>query len=146
MKNNSIFWNIASFSPLKINRRFGGICSLHLQGRRIIQARNQYGYVYCLLPASFLLRLFFIPENGCNMFIRNVGWLSMDYTVLYPRRWNFHHWHSFKSRFIYKRIKLFEHLCTTWDETTLLRLQRPKMFNSAVNTDGCQTYMTTAAL
>jgi hypothetical protein len=28
--------------PFKVNRRFGGTCRLHLQSRRISQARNQY--------------------------------------------------------------------------------------------------------
>jgi hypothetical protein len=28
-------------SPLRVNRRFGGICRLHLQGQRMGQARNQ---------------------------------------------------------------------------------------------------------
>jgi hypothetical protein len=32
--------------------------------------------------------LFFDPEDGSDMFIRNVGWLSTDYTALYPRRQN----------------------------------------------------------
>jgi hypothetical protein len=36
--------------------------------------------------ANFLLGLFFDPEDGGDMFLRNVGWLSMDYTALYSRR------------------------------------------------------------
>jgi hypothetical protein len=36
----SILWNITLSSPLKV-RRFRGICSLHLQGRRINQAKHQ---------------------------------------------------------------------------------------------------------
>jgi hypothetical protein len=36
-----IFWDVTPCSPLKLNRRFGGTCRLHLQGRRISQARNQ---------------------------------------------------------------------------------------------------------
>jgi hypothetical protein len=59
---SSIFWDITPCSPLKVNRRFGGTCRLHIQGRRISQARN--------------------------MLLRNVGWLSTDYTALYLRRWN----------------------------------------------------------
>jgi hypothetical protein len=34
---STIFWDI---TPLKVNRRFGGINRLHLQGRRISRARN----------------------------------------------------------------------------------------------------------
>jgi hypothetical protein len=36
--------------------------------------------------ASSLLGLFFNTQGGCNMFLRNVGWLSTDYMALYPRR------------------------------------------------------------
>jgi hypothetical protein len=35
------FWDITPCSPLKFNRRFGRTCRLHLQGRKISQARNQ---------------------------------------------------------------------------------------------------------
>jgi hypothetical protein len=40
--NSSVLLNITPFSPLKINRRFGGTCLLHLHGRTINQARNQH--------------------------------------------------------------------------------------------------------
>jgi hypothetical protein len=36
-----LFWNITPCNPLKVNRRFGGTCLLHLFGRQISQARNQ---------------------------------------------------------------------------------------------------------
>jgi hypothetical protein len=35
---------------------------------------------------GFLLVLFFDPEDGGDMFLRNAGWLSTDYMALYPRR------------------------------------------------------------
>jgi hypothetical protein len=38
--------------------------------------------------AGFLLGLFSDPEDGGDMFLRNVGCLSTDYTALYPRRKN----------------------------------------------------------
>jgi hypothetical protein len=38
---SSIFWDIMPCSPLKVNRRFGGTCRLHLQARRISKVRNQ---------------------------------------------------------------------------------------------------------
>jgi hypothetical protein len=39
-----------------------------------------------LLSPWFLACLFFDPEDGGDMFLRNIGWLSADYTALYPRR------------------------------------------------------------
>jgi hypothetical protein len=35
--------------------------------------------------------LFFSPEYGSHMVLRNVGWLSVDYTALYPRIQNSSH-------------------------------------------------------
>jgi hypothetical protein len=39
--NSSIFWDIMPCSPLEVNQRFGEICHLSLQSRRMSQARNQ---------------------------------------------------------------------------------------------------------
>jgi hypothetical protein len=39
---STIFWDIMPCSPLKVNRRFGGIYHLHLQDQRISRARNQH--------------------------------------------------------------------------------------------------------
>jgi hypothetical protein len=39
------------------------------------------------LHTCFLLGLYFDPEDGGDMFLRNVGSLSTDYTALYPRRY-----------------------------------------------------------
>jgi hypothetical protein len=38
---SSIFWDITSCSPLKVNGSFGGTCRLHLQGRKVSWERNQ---------------------------------------------------------------------------------------------------------
>jgi hypothetical protein len=70
--------NIIPCSPLKANCLFGGTCRLHLQVRRINQARNQRWS----FRAGFLLCLYFVPENGGYMFLWNVGWLSTaDWTL-----------------------------------------------------------------
>jgi hypothetical protein len=63
---SSILWDITPVSPLKVNRHFGGTCRLHLQVRRISQAKNQRG-------GGFLLGLFFDPEDEGDMFLRDVG-------------------------------------------------------------------------
>jgi hypothetical protein len=39
---SSIFWDITSCSPLKVNARFGGTFRVCLQGQRFNQARNQH--------------------------------------------------------------------------------------------------------
>jgi hypothetical protein len=46
---------------------------------------TKQGSVYHL-HSRYLGRLIRRPENGGDMFLRNVGWLSTDYTALYPRR------------------------------------------------------------
>jgi hypothetical protein len=38
---STVFWDITVFSPLNVNQRFGGTHGLHLQARRISQAKNQ---------------------------------------------------------------------------------------------------------
>jgi hypothetical protein len=39
-----------------------------------------------MLTCWLLLNYFFDPEDGGNMFLRNVGCNSSDYTASYPRR------------------------------------------------------------
>jgi hypothetical protein len=41
-KNQYIFLDTTPCSPLKTNQCFGGTCPLHLEGRRINQARNRH--------------------------------------------------------------------------------------------------------
>jgi hypothetical protein len=61
----SIFWDITPCCTLKVNRHFGRTCRLHLQCRRISQLRSKYeAYIKQAL------------------FLRNIGWLSADYTAL----------------------------------------------------------------
>jgi hypothetical protein len=40
-----------------------------------------------LLASYWFLGLLFNPEDGGVMFLRNVGGLSTDYTVLYPTKY-----------------------------------------------------------
>jgi hypothetical protein len=60
-----------------VNRRFGGTYRLHLQGR--------ISWPATCFHAGILLGLF-DPEDGRDVFLRNVGRLSTNYTALYPRR------------------------------------------------------------
>jgi hypothetical protein len=61
-----IFLDIKPCSSLKVNRRFGGRCRLHLQRRRISQETS----------------IKQITSRACFM-----GWLPMDLKALYPRRY-----------------------------------------------------------
>jgi hypothetical protein len=89
-----VFWDITLYSPVKVNRRFGGTYCLHLQGRSISQVRNQNGAgikqrsPYCLLHAYFLLCPLFDPREGGDISLWNFCWLSPDCEALYPRRQN----------------------------------------------------------
>jgi hypothetical protein len=38
--------------------------------------------------AGFLLGLLVDPDDGGDVFLRNVGWLSTGYIAFYPRRHN----------------------------------------------------------
>jgi hypothetical protein len=65
-----IFWDITPCNPFKVNRRSEGTCRLHLQGQKIRQDP----------PAGFLLGLFFDPEDGGDMFLRNVP-VDIQWTI-----------------------------------------------------------------
>jgi hypothetical protein len=45
------------------------------------------GLLATCFHAGFSLNLLFDPEDGGDMFLRNISWLSTDHTGLYPRRW-----------------------------------------------------------
>jgi hypothetical protein len=64
-----IFWDMTPCTPVKVNRRFGGIYHLHLEGRRISQARNWHvagsQQRATLLVACYLL-------VSCLMIFRNL--------------------------------------------------------------------------
>jgi hypothetical protein len=69
--NLSILWDITPCNLFKVNRRFGGICHLHLQGRKISEATKQAQYAISFI-AGFLIILFFEPQDK-DMFLQNVG-------------------------------------------------------------------------
>jgi hypothetical protein len=75
----SVFWNITPCSLLKVNRRFGGTCRLHLQGRRISQARNQCEAELCLLLSCLAY------SSSLKMCFRNVAKCSSGTSVDFQR-------------------------------------------------------------
>jgi hypothetical protein len=79
-----MFWDTTPCSPVQVNRRFGRNMS-HSPS----ESNNKPSTIFDLFHASLLLGLFFDPEDGDDIFLRNVGWLSTDYTALYHRRQNF---------------------------------------------------------
>jgi hypothetical protein len=61
------FWDITPCIPFESQRWKQAVGSSHL------------------LSSAILLGLFLDPEEGGDMFLRNVGRLSTDYNALYPR-------------------------------------------------------------
>jgi hypothetical protein len=78
-----IFWDVTPCSLLRCNRRFGETYRLYLQGRRKFQQEPASKQVASIL---LLAEIFFDPEDGGDMFLRNVGSISTDYTASHPRR------------------------------------------------------------
>jgi hypothetical protein len=71
--NSRLFWDITSCNPSKVNRYLGGTFRLHLR-------LCSYCYIF---HSGFLLGLFFDfdLEDGGDMFLRNVSWLSVGPSV-----------------------------------------------------------------
>jgi hypothetical protein len=76
---STIFWDITPCSPLKVNRRLGGSNNKPSKKPAWKQVAS--------LHTGFLLGLVFHPEDGGDMFLRNVGWFLTGNTALYPRRY-----------------------------------------------------------
>jgi hypothetical protein len=91
-----VFWRIRSHSRatagqhLAVKLTFNSRVPSSVQSRPTFR-RNTSIFSRSLLAtcfhAGFFLDLFFDPEDGGDMLLRNVGWLSTDYTALYPRRY-----------------------------------------------------------
>jgi hypothetical protein len=85
---STIFWDIIPCSPLKVNRRFEEIYRLHLQGqiirgtKTIVKAGGKQEYQAEL---AIYFHAFFDLEDGGDLFLRNVGLLSREYTALFLR-------------------------------------------------------------
>jgi hypothetical protein len=86
-RKSSIFWHITPCISLKFNRRFEGTYRLHLQGRI---SRTGYQHESKVANKTFTLVflhcLVFEPEDGGDVFLRNFGSFSTDYTALYPQK------------------------------------------------------------
>jgi hypothetical protein len=54
----SLCWNITPFHLLRFKWRYGEKCRLHLQGRRMSQAKNQH-------EAGSKICLYFLPDSCC---------------------------------------------------------------------------------
>jgi hypothetical protein len=66
LSKSTLCWDITPCSPLKVNRRFGGIYRLHLQGRSISRLRNQretrlaFNGLYDVISRKTLLFLYLL--------------------------------------------------------------------------------------
>jgi hypothetical protein len=81
---STVFWDITQCSPLKVNRRFGGTCRLHLQDARINVAM-----LSTCFQAGILLHLF-DPEEGGDILLRYVGYFQRTKWRYIPEDSSFH--------------------------------------------------------
>jgi hypothetical protein len=89
VKKSSIFWDITPCSPLKAKWRFGGTYGLHLARLKMkLWKKSAWSRQQAQFLVGFLLGLLIYLEDGCDMYLWNIGLLSTDYTALYPRRQN----------------------------------------------------------
>jgi hypothetical protein len=73
------FWDITPCSPLSFIRRFRGTYRLDLQGRKNKPNKKPGGkHIATCFHAGFLLD----PEDGGDMFLRNVGFLPSAFTLV----------------------------------------------------------------
>jgi hypothetical protein len=68
-----IFRDIMTCSLFRVNWHLRETCCLPLQNQRISQQRNQHK-----------ARSKHSLDNGGDMVLKNITWLSMDYMALYP--------------------------------------------------------------
>jgi hypothetical protein len=91
---------------------------------------------------------FFYCEDGGDMFLRNVGWHSTDYTALYPRRWHSSNWLLF-SRPHEPPVGRVSHIQNHWLSFTLLFVswtspvtpRMSMMFNSAATNTALESML-----
>jgi hypothetical protein len=66
------------------------VSSIYVCKKMVCEIYLSFRQVDCcacyLLHAGFLLDSFFVPEDEGEMFLRNVSWLSTNYTALYSRK------------------------------------------------------------
>jgi hypothetical protein len=86
-KNRTCIFNVGVYtSDIRLKLRPSKLSISHWSWR---QRTMNFPACYLLYSyARFLLCLFFGPEDGGDMLLRNVGSLSTDYTALHPRREN----------------------------------------------------------
>jgi hypothetical protein len=77
-----IFWDMMSCSLLSCNRHFGGTSPPSSGSKNNPSKKPAATWFH----AGFLLCLFFKPEDGGNMFLRNVG-RSPNHTAIQHKRW-----------------------------------------------------------
>jgi hypothetical protein len=80
---NNIWWRLQSSWDMRFSQRWLRRVVSSGIWRRVVRCS-----ACCLLHAGFLLGLLYSPEDRGDVFLPNIGWLSTDYSALYPRRHN----------------------------------------------------------
>jgi hypothetical protein len=81
---NAVFWDVAPCITC-VNRRFGGMYHLHLQGKKIRERETSCRMSAATCSRWFLPCGFFYHKDGGDIFLQNVGSRKI-YTPPHPRR------------------------------------------------------------
>jgi hypothetical protein len=102
-----VLWDITSWSPLKVNRHFGGICRLHLHACFLLGLF--FKFCICFFSSSFVLLILNILFPIC---------CSPWWNVLNNRTWVAHNVIVSNFPLLPRRSKYFPQKCSTHDSLT----------------------------
>jgi hypothetical protein len=83
-----VYFNVKEYCVQGGKLRTSRVCKQQQQSSRVLSS-GIYRHVVCWKSTVGLsLDLFFDSEDGAGIFLKNVGWYSTDYIVLYSRTQN----------------------------------------------------------
>jgi hypothetical protein len=97
----------------------GDCAEFFLLGYNLVQTAERPYPARWLRCPCFFFGLLFIPVDTCGMFLRNVGWLSVDYSALTPIKWQ-------------NRINNLKKNSMVWVRERTMPTERPPFFGEVI--------------